>query len=245
MDEWFYEESGKQGGPVSGEKIKQLLATRTLDPSSLVWRDGMPQWSRVDTIPGFETSPYASPAAGMSSEIDWSGYSPTGPQIRPWVRYWARTLDILLFSLIGGLALGAVFPAAEQINDLVFGLILMLIYNFVEPLFLSVWGATPFKALFLIRVRNQDGSKLAYRQALVRTFKVWLRGEALGAPLISIFTHLTAYTFLTERKITSWDAEGGFIVSHREIAWWRWIVVIALVALPFVAIAWVAANLPE
>lgn len=233
MDEWHYEESGKQAGPVSGEKIRQLLASNAINASTLVWKEGMPQWSRVDSISGFEISPYASPSSGDSSEIDWSGYTLTGPQVRPWIRYWARTSDFFLFSIITGFILGVVSPQVLEMNQLAFGAVLLFIYNLVEPAFLSIWGYTPFKALFLIRIRNENGSKLTYPQALTRTLKVWLRGEALGIPLISIFTHLSAYGRLTERQITTWDAEGNFLVTHREIPWWRWLLLLALGTLFF------------
>jgi uncharacterized RDD family membrane protein YckC len=231
MDAWHYEESGKQVGPVSEEKIRQLLASNTIYASTLVWREGMPQWSRVDSISGFEISPYASPVFDTSSEIDWSGYTPTGPQVRPWIRYWARSSDFFLFSLISGFILGVVAPHVLEMNQVVFGIALLFVYNLVEPAFLSIWGYTPSKALFLIRIRNENGGKLTYRQALIRTLKIWARGEALGIPLVSIFTHLSSYSRLMERKITTWDAEEKLVVAHQEIAWWRWLILLGLGAL--------------
>lgn len=231
MDEWYYNESGGQRGPVSGPEIKNLLASNRISPATLVWREGMPQWASASSIAAFDISPYASPVSDSPAGIDWSGYSPSGPQVRPWIRYWARTADFLLFCLVLGLILGIVAPEwLESTNDTVFGLVLLLVYNFVEPLFLSICGATPFKALFLVRVRNNDGSKPGYVKALVRTLTVWLRGVGLGIPVLTLVTHLVCYSRLTQNGITSWDADGHFTVSHREVAWWRWLILLGFFA---------------
>lgn len=230
MDQWYYTESGEQRGPVGEQEIKNLLSTNKIGTASLLWREGMQQWTPAGSVPEFHVSPYASPiSADAPSEIDWSGYTPSGPQVRPWIRYWARTADFLSFTLASGFVLGMVAPEfIEAIPDTAFGLVLLLLYNFVEPVFFTIWGTTPFKALLLVRVRNNDGSRLGYPQALVRVFKIWLRGAGLGIPLVTLITHVLSYTRLKENGITSWDAEGGFIVSHREVAWWRWLVLIGL-----------------
>ncbi len=90
-------------------------------------------------------------------------------------------------------------------------------------MFLAVFGTTPGKAILCIRVRNADGSKLTYFQALGRTFSVWLRGQGLNIPLVALITAITAYSRLKNDGSTSWDQVGGFIIVHRKISWWRWI----------------------
>ncbi|RYD19727.1 MAG: RDD family protein [Verrucomicrobiaceae bacterium] len=235
MDQWYYTESGEQRGPVGEQEIKNLLSTHRINPSTLVWREGMPQWAPAGSIPTLEPSPYAAPVSESPSSIDWSGYTPSGPQVRPWVRFWARSADFLLYALVAGffigLILGVVAPELlTSINDTLFGILLLVFYNFVEPVFLCTLGSTPFKALFQIRVRNPDGSKLSYLQALRRTVSVWIRGIGLGIPLVSLITHIISYSRLTQNNITSWDASGNLVVSHREIAWWRWLILLGFFA---------------
>ncbi|OYV07383.1 MAG: hypothetical protein CFE26_01265 [Verrucomicrobiales bacterium VVV1] len=128
-----------------------------------------------------------------------------------------------------------IWPEIEEMNDTLLGVLLLGFYNFVEPLMLSTIGTTPFKALLRIRVRNNDGSKLSYFNALSRTFSVWIRGQGLGIPIAALITSIMSYSRLSNDGITSWDQSGGFTVSHQTIQWWRWLVLI-LVPVGFVAL---------
>ena len=228
MESWHYNDAGEQRGPVTAEEIKSLLASRKILADTLVWCDGMADWQPANSITEFQLSPYASPAFDSGSETDWSGYLPSGPQVRPWVRYWARTFDFLLFALIFGGVATLIWPEFEKMNDTLLGILLLLAYNFVEPALLAAVGTTPFKALLRVRVRNNDGTKLSYQRALRRTFSVWLRGQGLGVPLIALFTSITSYNRLTRDSITWWDRDGGFTVTHQTVAWWRWLLLVAL-----------------
>lgn len=235
MDQWYYDEAGEQRGPVSENEIKALLTSRKVSSNTLVWRDGMTQWTPLGSIPSFELSPYATPVSGGSPEIDWEGYEPSGIQIRPWIRYWARTMDFLCFSMAVGALLGFVAPEwLETVNDTLFGVILLFLYCFVEPIFFVIWGTTPFKALLRVRVRNNDGSRLGFRQALTRCFNVWARGNGLGLPLFGFIANLISFSRLRENGTTPWDASGHHTVSHQKIEWWRWLVLLA----PLVMFIW-------
>ena len=228
MDLWHFNDSGQQRGPVTAEAIKSLLESRKLPADTLIWSEGMVEWKPANSISEFQLSPYASPTFTSGSETDWSGYLPSGPQVRPWVRYWARTFDFLLFALIFGGAAAMVWPEFVEMNDTLLGILLLVGYNFVEPALFAALGTTPFKALLRVRVRNNDGTKLSYQRALRRTFSIWLRGQGLGVPLIALFTSITSYSRLTRDSITWWDRDGGFTVTHQTVAWWRWLLLIAL-----------------
>ncbi|MCJ0765364.1 DUF4339 domain-containing protein [Variovorax terrae] len=47
-DTWFYEENGQRKGPVSEAGIVQLIKTSVLSKGSSVWKQGSPDWSRVE-----------------------------------------------------------------------------------------------------------------------------------------------------------------------------------------------------
>ena len=230
MDQWHYNDSGQQRGPVTAEEIKSLLETRKIQADTLVWSEGMADWKRAGSISQFQLSPYASPATEPVEGIDWSGYEPSGSQVRPWVRYWARTFDFLLYCLFLGVTAVVIWPEFAEINDTLLGIVLLLGYNFVEPAMLAVVGTTPFKALLRVRVRNNDGTKPSYTRGLRRMFSVWIRGQGLGIPLIALFTGITSYSRLTRDGITLWDQEGGFTVTHQTVDWWRWLILIGLFA---------------
>jgi hypothetical protein len=78
-------------------------------------------------------------------------------QVRPWVRYWARVFDIYFFSILGGGLIGAFAPNAALSSPLI-GVVLLLIWVFVESLLLSTFGTTPGKWLFKVRLISPTGS---------------------------------------------------------------------------------------
>ena len=46
-EQWYYSKGGQQHGPINAEGLKQLAATGQLQPSDLVWREGMAAWRRL------------------------------------------------------------------------------------------------------------------------------------------------------------------------------------------------------
>lgn len=180
------------------------------------------------------------PSAAAFTSAATRGYEPSGLQVRPWVRYWARLVDIFLFSLLSGFVLAIVYEPALDIPEILLGMMLAVPYLFVEPAMLAEWGTTPGKALLRVRVRKVTGEKLSYSEGLNRILKVWFRGQGLGIPLVNLVTNLTAYNRLKDNSITSWDKEGDLKVSHQEIGPWRAI----LAFLIFVAVT-IISSLPE
>ena len=94
----------------------------------------------------------------------------------PWRRYAARWLDLLIYGLLWNavarcifrLNLGSEFYAGWLFTlvDTAVGVLLMLL---IEPALLHFWGTTPGKWLFGLRVRAENGEKIAYRTAFART----------------------------------------------------------------------------
>jgi hypothetical protein len=50
MLEWYYAKDDRQLGPVTMVSLRQLIASGSLRPTDLVWRDGMANWAQVRTI---------------------------------------------------------------------------------------------------------------------------------------------------------------------------------------------------
>ncbi len=139
--------------------------------------------------------------------------------VRPWIRMWARFVDIVLFGIVGGgLVAGLIWPELMELSDVVVGIITMAVWIPIEPLFLSRWGATPGKALFRIRVLAlETGRKLSYSEALNRSVNVWFRGTGLGLPVVSLVTEIVAYQRLTSQGVTSWDSDSNSVVTHADL----------------------------
>jgi uncharacterized RDD family membrane protein YckC len=154
------------------------------------------------------------------------------PRPRPWVRYWARSLDTGLIMLV----IHLIAPPWSELQRSRWGgvatawLIYVLLLA-VETVLLATWGSTPGKAILGVQVEPEGGGKLGWRQALVRALNVWWRGDGAGVPFVSFITRLIAYDRLDKEGSTAWDRLAGTRVRHRPVAWWR----VALYVLALVA----------
>jgi uncharacterized RDD family membrane protein YckC len=169
------------------------------------------------TFDGFAQEP--------KSSIDQSK-SFLGGQHHPWRRLFARTVDIctagfLLFLLLI-FALSATMPEqaaafAKAIeNPIIAGVVLYLVWVPAESLFLALFGTTPAKWLFGIRVAHPGGDLLSFSEALNRSFLVFLQGVGLGIPFVALFTQLFAYRRLTRTGTTLWDTAANTVVLHKK-----------------------------
>ena len=52
QNEWFYENGGQRHGPVSPVALKALASKGNISPSTLVWKEGLPQWTPAKAIRG-------------------------------------------------------------------------------------------------------------------------------------------------------------------------------------------------
>lgn len=157
---------------------------------------------------------------------------------RPWVRLWARLLDVYIFAIACGLLIELIDPQKlQKINQFALGIILAFAWIFVESLLLSSFGTTFGKSLFKIKITLKNSSVITYSEALSRSMKVWLRGMGAGIPLVSLITHIVAYIRLTDNGTTSWDREGNFTISHEKIGFGRILVAIVLITVFVLLIA--------
>jgi hypothetical protein len=51
-DEWYYAQQGRQAGPVNMDYLSQLAASGQLQPTDLVWKEGMANWAPARTAAG-------------------------------------------------------------------------------------------------------------------------------------------------------------------------------------------------
>jgi GYF domain 2 len=49
-DEWFYVQGGQRKGPVPADKLRDLLAARTIDSETPIWRQGLADWQPLHTL---------------------------------------------------------------------------------------------------------------------------------------------------------------------------------------------------
>lgn len=246
MTQWYYANEGQQIGPIDEPEFLDLIAAGGITRETQVWTEGLEQWvpagdveglipSVADGLPEQSFQHYAFPetVTDTSPPVDKGQAKAHKAQVKAqtWNRYWARLIDFCAICFCGGFIIAILFPSGIAMSDALFGVIMLFVYVFIEAAMLSSWGTTPGKALLRIRLRKDDGSKLLYGEALNRSFKVWLKGEGFGIPLINFITNIIAYKRLMKNGITSWDEEGGFTVSHKKVGFFRNLVAILIIFL--------------
>ena len=230
---WYYALHGERVGPRSLEEVRALVANGVLDADSLVWTPGMREWARVSDFAILSPAwvpPHSSPAP--RAEAEWTPSEPAADAAddapRPLRRFGARMTDFLLYGMVFGSVLMAAAPgffarvqAAPMESDLRANLIFILGVGvttvLIESLLLHFAGTTPGKALFGVRVVNQDGTRLSLGQAFSRTLRVWVLGMGAGFMLFTIFAGIAGHFRLTGRGITVWDEQLGLRVEHPEL----------------------------
>ncbi len=133
----------------------------------------------------------------------------------PWRRFFARHIDLGLFSFLLGIAIALAFPAFAKTKLLsghfwmsyVLGIIAYFIWIFIETILLITWRTTPGKWLLRIHISTHANNPLTFNLALKRSFLVWFRGMGAAIPLIVMITQITAYYHLKEQGMTSWDRD--------------------------------------
>lgn len=166
----------------------------------------------------------------------------TSPKnIRPWVRFWARVLDYLIWGAIISFCIyGNPFIFWYHIMSFNFSSIytcIFLIFSLmslvpIEAFLLSTWGYTPGKWLLMVTIRDNNGNKLSYRKALKRAVAVFIFGIGLGIPIITIIALFMAHYKLTKDSTTLWDESGKYAVTHDRIGPIR-VIILVIILLAF------------
>jgi uncharacterized RDD family membrane protein YckC len=244
QDEWYFKADGARRGPVTPESLMALLRRGALPPDTPVWHPALGEWMSANRVKAFAVvRDYQ--ALGTLPSATWQekGYTPpAGPPRsspeerssppRPWIRYWARMVDVALWSMVGGLLMAIFLPdLLDSTNEVGLGIVLLLGWVFVEALLLTSFGTTPGKALLRIAVTTDGGDKLPYGTALQRSFLVFIKGMGLGLPLISLIPMIVAHGNLSKSGRTTWDRDLDLRVVHREVGFVRGAAVVAILVL--------------
>lgn len=244
--EYFISIAGERTGPHTQFQIIEKIRDGGFKGDELAWRKGMEEWKplrEVDDFAGYwQPTPQQVVAAEQARQV--ARIALDTPQ--PWLRFWARMVDYVWFSLLLGILLNALVPAEslvrfrESLATATPGraLLIMTLLNtatFVlfiplEALWLSRRGTTPGKALLRIQVRRLDGSLPDYSQALLRSALVFVKGVALCLPVIPLFVMSWCRIRLIQLGVTSWDEQTGLRVEHGEPETWRYLIVFVIAA---------------
>lgn len=68
MAQWYYSKGGEQKGPVEQQELQRLLSTGEVQPTDLVWRDGMANWQAASQVSELAAVASAQPQQGWPQQ---------------------------------------------------------------------------------------------------------------------------------------------------------------------------------
>ncbi len=159
---WWYVEGDQRRGPFTEPEFSVLTDNGTIRPGTLVWRDGMPEWTHYERLI----------ATGQTPENDgrprFAGF---------WIRYIAKYLDgfftgfaTLFLALSYWLIAQRPFDDPDQIPYALLALFLIrtLVSGVYNVLFVGARGKTPGKMFVKLEIVRADGTPVSYGLALAR-----------------------------------------------------------------------------
>lgn len=161
--------------------------------------------------------------AEIETYINGWGTSPT-----PWRRYAARVFDIVTNGSIGVFLFSFIFYSTlpvsadkffDNLNPAVDIIVTSLLATVITGIIIGFSGLSIGKWIFGLKVTMPNGSPIGVWNGLKRDFSVFMRGLGFGIPLVSLITMIIGYNTLTKEGSSSWDSDGGYVVSHRPSGW--------------------------
>lgn len=138
----------------------------------------------------------------------------------PWRRFLARTFDIFMYSIIWSAFLAFIFRVnivnRSSLGNLLDSFIEIVMMLFLEPIWLHLFGTTPGKAIFGLRIETLDGVKLSYGEGLERTWGVLGAGMGYNIPIYNIFRLWKSYTLCGENETQPWDESISYIIKDTK-----------------------------
>jgi len=244
--------NGAKVGPLTLFQIRQKLENGEIGPDTLGWMRGEDGWKPLKEIPVILELIQEMEQAKLDAELQKDpGPVPeregTVAQRMPshsFARFAARMFDIMLVQVIITAIVGLpeleakggfmewTKPTPETMNYSVRLFLIhtgsVLLWHFLEVFSLSMFGTTPGKALFRLRVQMPNGQNLPFHLSLARSVLVWVFGMGLGVDPIHYIANLLAYLRVQRRGIAVWDGWLGTEILQGPVTRERMLIVMIL-----------------
>ena len=79
MSDWYYAANNEQKGPINESELKANFAGNKLPADTLVWKDGMDNWTPANQVPAFS---FRQPPAPAKVQPPWEPCSQPPPPAR-------------------------------------------------------------------------------------------------------------------------------------------------------------------
>ena len=138
----------------------------------------------------------------------------------PWRRFFARSFDLSVYSVIWNtfltlavnLHLESRTGLSWTLAELIASACLMFL---MEPALLTLTGTTPGKFLFGIHVSGTDGGRLPYGMAFARTWGVFGKGMGYFIPGYQLFRQYRSYKECKNGEMLYWETDSVLCLDRR------------------------------
>jgi|HubBroStandDraft_5_1064220.scaffolds.fasta_scaffold195044_2 hypothetical protein len=240
--QWYYLASGGSRGPEPMERLLELLESKTISPSTPVWKEGNADWQPIELVlrdvggsppplPGHAQAaiqPLAPTIPAIDPQKLAGRFAFTDSSPHPWRRYFARVLDTLSGGTATWFLLNLLVAAVDQDTSksivqfssddqykYLLSAVIILLASFPNALFIGLTGSSIGKWLFGIKVMSSSNSVLGFKVAFSREMIIFVKGWGLGLPIVYLFTMIAAYKNLKADGEATWDRDLGAIVTQR------------------------------
>lgn len=144
----------------------------------------------------------------------------------PWTRYFARSIDLIIILLLlpTAIYLGlrlTMPPLAAKILALgpqTLLLPLLPLAFLTNAIIITLFGNSLGKAIFAIRAEPTDNThtRFGWGANLMREFRVWIQGMALGIPLLNFFAMVPAFRAVLRGAPTTYDLGRATVRAYSE-----------------------------
>lgn len=220
MSNWYYKVGQEISGPVSEEEIRYLIILGQIDSETDMSKDDMRTWAIGRKIPQFSHTFSKHAHRQSTSKVDPAVAHAAAPiTSRPFPRFCARIIDILLFVQILAALLGvwAILYAPEFFLQVILKyeglstLVLLPVAFVLMAVCMTLTGTTPGKAIVGVSVPvPPERNRLWFY--LKRELKVWTAGLAVGILIPALYTASAQYRRLVSGRPASYD-EGSLPVT--------------------------------
>ncbi len=127
----------------------------------------------------------------------------------PWRRYFARTLDYSIYTLILNIIGALIFKLnildQNLLNIIIDNYVALALMLIIEPYLLSTFGTTIGKAVFGLDLKTENGTNLTYKEGFHRTFCVIKSGMGFQIPIYNFVRLYKSYQSSEAGQVLPWD----------------------------------------
>lgn len=218
---WFYMKERQQLGPVGMFELKKLFEQGVLNQDTYLWNKSAENWQIARNLEPFkhfkEKYPLEAPQANGSVPEE-NPEKASFTKGRPIVRFIARMFDLSIFTAFFLTFVSIFSPRMIMTTSKLLLFILnVLLWLFIEPLIVSIFGNTLGKGLLHTKMKSVTGDCIDFITAFKRSIFVFIAGMGFGVPFVSFICNLFSYKDLKVHGISAWDKKNNTVILYGDV----------------------------